>query len=316
MISSDKPAKHMPAVIIVTGPTASGKSEAAIDLCRQIGGEIVSADSMQIYRGLDIGTAKVSPQQQDEIKHHLIDICEPGEKFSVALYKEAAEMAIGDIISRGRIPVVCGGTGQYLSALTLGISYVPVKVDYQLREKLGQRAINDLPDMWRELSEIDPQSAARISPGDQKRITRALEIYYQTGITRSEHDRRSKINGPAYDFKSFCLNHDRAVLYERINRRVDLMLQKGLLDEVKDLLSLNLPPDSTCLQAIGYKELILHLQGEISLAEAIDKIKQASRRYAKRQLTWFRRMDSLIWLENMTPEDFSEKMQEILSLDN
>lgn len=305
-----------PEVIIITGPTASGKSDVAISLGCEIDGEIVSADSMQIYRGLDIGTAKVNREQQKIVPHHLIDICEPGDFFSVAAYKDAADKAIRDIISRGKRPIVCGGTGQYLSALLLGINYVPVNVDQALRSEFDRKARQNLPDLWRELQKIDPASAEKIAQGDKKRIVRALEVYYQTGITRSEHDRRSREKGPDYSFSAFCLTHDRPVLYARINQRVDKMLQQGLLQEAESLLKLDIPAKSTCLQAIGYKELIAFLHGEQSLESAVTQIKQSTRRYAKRQLTWFRKMNDLTWLENKNTRDACNEILQTLSIDN
>ncbi|MDW7657370.1 MAG: tRNA (adenosine(37)-N6)-dimethylallyltransferase MiaA [Bacillota bacterium] len=300
-------------VIVVTGPTASGKSDTAILLAEQLDGEIVSADSMQVYRGMDIGTAKVDETMRRRIRHHLIDICDPGEPFSVAAYQLLAEKAIKDILARGKRPIVCGGTGQYLSALIDGLTFAPAPADPMLRRELEKKADQlGLPDLWLELEQLDPDSASRISPNDRKRIIRALEIYSLTGQPMSWHDARSRIRQPVFAYQTFCLTHDRPVLYERINNRVLQMMQKGLLDEVHLLLDKGVPVGSTSLQAIGYKELIAYLQGDCLLEQAVAKIQQASRNYAKRQLTWFRKMNSVCWLENENPEDACRKIRENL----
>ncbi len=297
---------HRPAaseVIVITGPTASGKTSAAIQLCRKIKGEIISADSMQIYCGMDIGLAKATEEEQGKVPHHLINICRPGTSFSVAAYQERAVSLIRNIQSKGRVPVVCGGTGQYLSALTKGLQFTQVPVDLTLRDQLYQRAESEgLSALWQALHQVDPEAAVKIAPSDQKRIVRALELYIQTGLNKSEHIRRSREQGPPFVFISYCLTHDRQILYDRINQRVDDMIEQGLADEVKKLIDQQIPVDSTCMQAIGYKEMFAYLHGTQSLETCSDAIKQASRRYAKRQLTWFRRMDRLIWLHDMEPD--------------
>ncbi len=292
--------------LIITGPTASGKSEVALLLAEQLDGEIISADSMQVYRGLDIGTAKVSQADQTRIKHHLLDILDPGELFSVTAYQELAQAKIKDVQERGKLPIICGGTGQYISTLLDGLVFSPARADYKLREQLSQK---DLAQLYHELSQIDPEAAAKIGPADQKRLIRALEIYASTGQTKSWHDQQSRKKAPAYQYSTFILNFDRPVLYDRINRRVLEMMQAGLLDELVWLASLDLPPSSTCLQAIGYKELLAHLKGESSLDQAVAKIQQASRNLAKRQLTWMRKISSGIWLNNQTAAEAASQIK-------
>ncbi len=296
-------------VIVICGPTASGKSATAILVAQAIGGEIVSADSMQIYRGLDIGTAKVTPEEQRIVPHHLIDCCDPGDYFSVATFKTLATQAIQDIHARGHVPIICGGTGQYISSLVSGIDFVEIETDPQLRETLNKRAETEgLGQLYAELQQIDPVAAAAIKPRDQKRIIRALEVYRQTGKIQSAHQAESRLNGPQFDFLIFCLTHDRTVLYDRINHRVTAMFAAGLVDEVQNLLAKNPRLASTAWQAIGYKEILAYLHGEQSLQAAADQIAQSSRRYAKRQLTWFRRFDDAHWLENLSPQQAAEEI--------
>jgi len=301
-----------PTVLVICGPTASGKSSTAIQVALELHGEIVSADSMQLYRGMDIGTAKVTPEEQALVRHHLIDCCEPGDSFSVAKFKELATAAIRDIQSRGKLAIVCGGTGQYISALTQGIDYVDIPVDLHLRESLNQRAREEgLESLYLELSHVDPAASQAIKPQDQKRIIRALEIFHQTGKPKTEHLAQSRLKGPDFNFIVYCLTHQREVLYDKINQRVQWMVDSGLVDEVRQLLAttagLQLP---TAWQAIGYKEIIAYLQGQKTLQEAISDIAQATRRYAKRQLTWFRNMEEVHWLQDLSPEQAARVMIE------
>lgn len=301
-------------VLVIAGPTASGKTETALLVCEAIGGEIVSADSMQIYRGMDIGTAKATPDEQLRVPHHLIDIRAPGERYSVADYKRDATAAIRSIYSRGHRPVLCGGTGQYLSALIEGLSFSEDALDLNLRNDLNRQAdLTGLPAMYAKLQQIDPVSAARLAPADRKRIIRALEVYEKTGLTIDQQNTQSRLNGPDFCFVIYGLSHDRHLLYERINRRVESMVAAGLAAEVKNLLEQGTPLDSTSLQAIGYKEMIPYCHSEISLDEAIASIQQATRRYAKRQMTWFRKINGLQWLINLTP---TENAKIILKNDN
>lgn len=290
--------------MVVAGPTASGKTESALLVAAILGGEIISADSMQIYRYMDIGTAKATQEEQGRVPHHLINIRNPGESFSVAEYQVLATEAIHDIQRRGKLAILCGGTGQYISALMQGLIFSPAAVDPVLRQQLEKEADeHGLESLWSQLLQSDPATAARLSTADRKRIIRALEVQRQTGEPISLHNARSHEAGPEFTYIGFCLTHDRPVLYQRIDQRVELMIERGLIDEVHYLLTLNLPAGSTCLQAIGYKELISSMQNGRTCDEAIATIQQASRRYAKRQLTWFRKMENMIWLENMTPTE-------------
>lgn len=294
-------------VIVITGPTASGKSAAAIELCKIIGGEVVCADSMQIYRHMDIGTAKPSKDELQGIPHHLMDIIDPIQTFSVADYKEAATKVINEILSRGKIPVLCGGTGQYLSTLIEGTVYTQIKGDLnkrkELEAELEEKGIDVLFD---ELKTFDPDSASILHKNDTKRILRAIEVYRLTGMTKTQLNKASKEKGPDFNFISFCITHDREILYERINYRVDKMIEEGLIDEIINLLNAFPTLSNTAYQAIGYKEFIPYLQGDITLEEAVAKVKQATRNYAKRQTTWFKKMDSLIWLNNLGTKEIVE----------
>lgn len=288
-------------VLVIAGPTASGKTGTALEVCETLDGEIVSADSMQIYRGMNIGTAKSTAEERQHVPHHMLDIRDPGQRYSVADYKNDASEAIRDIYRRGKRPILCGGTGQYLSALIEGLNFTEIPTDLELRQQLNleveQKGIESL---FQKLHSIDPEAASRLSLSDQKRIVRALEVYRQTGQTISQLNIASRQAGPDFCFKSFCLNHDRPILYQRINQRVEEMISDGLADEVKKLLLNGLAPDSNCWQAIGYKEMLPYLNGDTGLAEITADIQQATRRYAKRQLTWFRKMNDLNWLMNQS----------------
>ncbi len=306
LLHQENAADTKPLVIILAGPTASGKTATAIAVAKAIDGEIISADSMQIYRGMDIGTAKATEQEQQMVPHHLLDIKDPAEPFSVAAWLESAIATINQILTRGHVPIVCGGTGQYISALMDGLRFVPSPSDPALRSRLIERAERDGNEtLLQELRRLDPETADRLHVNDRKRIVRALEVYQLTGHTQSEINRQSKETESPYRFLGFCIWPDRAVLYDRINQRVDFMMQNGLLDEVRRLDPGNLPLTATGRQAIGYKELASYLSGLITLDEAVDRIKQSSRQYAKRQMTWFRRMTALEKLDGQDPADLS-----------
>ena len=288
-------------VLVIAGPTASGKTGTALLLCEALDGEVVSADSMQIYRGMNIGTAKASAEEQLHIPHHMLDIRDPGQRYSVADYKNDASEAIRDIYRRGKRPVLCGGTGQYLSALIEGLVFTEIPTDFDLRQQLNLEAEqNGIDSLYQRLCSIDPDTAGRLSLSDQKRIVRALEVFQQTGQTISQLNIASRQAGPDFCFKSYCLSHDRPILYQRINQRVEEMIAEGLAEEVKKLLFGGLPPDSNCWQAIGYKEMLPFLRGEVGLSEVTINIQQSTRRYAKRQLTWFRKMSDLNWLMDLS----------------
>ena len=285
-------------LIVVAGPTASGKTSLAIGLAKLVGGEIVSADSMQIYKYMDIGSAKPTEYERKQVKHHLIDFVEPDEEFSVADYTEAAHEVIRDILLRHKLPVMCGGTGLYINSVVDDVTFGETETDYALREELadyakthGNEAVLEM------LKEIDPISAARLHPNNLRRIIRAIEFYRLTGTTISAHQEMTKQHEGRYDPVMFCIDYDRRILYDRINKRVDIMLEDGLLDEVKGLMERGYTTALNSMKAIGYKELIAYFSGGTSLDEAVELIKQSSRRYAKRQLTWFRRDKRIIWLD-------------------
>lgn len=286
-----------PKIIGVVGPTASGKTDYAIGLAKERGGEVVSCDSMQIYRHMDIGTAKPTSEERQEIPHHMIDIAEPEENFSVARFVKLARECIDDILERGKIPVLCGGTGLYFDSIINNLEFSEMETDEEYRQSLNALAEEKGCEfVHRMLREVDPRSADAIHPNNLKRVIRALEIYKVSGKPKSVLDREQR-GEPLYEGEIFGLSRPRDVLYDRINRRVDIMMEQGLLEEVKTLLSMGISPKATSMQAIGYKELVWYLDGTLPLKEAVDKIKQESRRYAKRQITWFKRNPDIIWLE-------------------
>ena len=278
-------------IVVVAGPTASGKTALGIALAKELNGEIVSADSMQVYRGMDIGTAKATMAEREGIPHHMLDVAEPWEDYSVARYVEQAEACCRDILRRGKLPILVGGTGLYIDSLVSGRDFAAVDSDQGLREALSAEydALGGEA-MHRRLQEIDPERAAILHPGDKRRIVRALEVYRLTGMTITEHDRQTRALPKRFDAAAIHLNFkNRSALYARIDRRVDAMVEQGLFREVEGLLAAGLSPESTAMQAIGYKEVVRSLQGELSREAAVALIKQSSRRYAKRQLTWFNR---------------------------
>lgn len=299
-------------LIVVAGPTASGKTSLALDIAERVGGEIVSADSMQIYKYMDIGTAKPTAEEQARAVHHLIDFADPARAFSVADYTELAHKTVADIVSRGKMPVVVGGTGLYINSLIDDVSFGEMEVDYKLREELSRIAEEEGGERLLEmLNEIDPVSAARMHPNNVRRIIRAIEFYRVSGIPISKHQEETKKTVSRYEPIMFCVDWDREVLYERINKRVDIMIEDGLLDEVKNLLDMGYTRELNSMQGIGYKELISYLDGECTLDEAIEAIKQGSRRYAKRQLTWFRRDKRIHWLK--AGNDIADEAMKIIN---
>lgn len=287
----------MDKIICIAGPTASGKTDLSVALAEALDGEIVSCDSMQLYRGMDVGTAKPTEAERRGIVHHLLDVADPAEPFSVGRYVAMADPILQDVLRRGKTAIVVGGTGLYMDALMRGQSFAPCPAT-GAREALEQRADREGTEaLLAELRTVDPETAARLHPADRKRILRALEIYYETGETMTEHDRKTRLLPPRYSPRWLGLWYsDRSQLYGRIDRRVDLMLENGLLDEVRRLLDDGVPPTATAMQAIGYKEFLMEKQGELSHTEAVELVKQRSRNYAKRQLTWFRRNREIHWL--------------------
>lgn len=299
----------MTRIIAVAGPTASGKTALALALAEQLNGEIISCDSMQIYRGMDIGTAKPDADKLSRVPHHLIDIADPCDSFSCAEYKILAVKAIADIASRGRIPVFCGGTGLYLDAVLTGNRFSECDADSAYREQLYKLEPAELYAMLRE---EDPTAADAIHINNKKRVIRALEIYKSTGTTKTEWDARSRLEPPAYSATVLVMDYeDREILYRRIERRVDDMMERGLLDEVRRL---NLPRGSTAAQAIGYKELNAFLDGGCTLCEAVTEIKTATRNYAKRQMTWFRRRGYVTLLDIKEEYTFKNIVNNALKL--
>jgi tRNA dimethylallyltransferase len=296
-------------VIVILGPTASGKTKLSIELAKDINGEIVSADSMQIYKFMDIGTAKPDEEEKQGIKHYLIDEVTPDEEFSVARFKELAIKYIDKIIQDGKIPIISGGTGLYIDSLVYNIEFGDTICDWELRESLKKEALEKGNEyLHNKLKEVDPEAAKKIHMNNVKRVIRAIEVYTYTKKTITSHQEESRRNPSKYNFLVFGLTMDREKLYERINKRVDLMMEKGLVDEVNKLVEMGYDKSTIAMQGIGYKEILSYLRGEITLDEAVYVLKRDTRHYAKRQLTWFRRMKNVTWI-NM---DQFDNVHEIL----
>lgn len=284
-------------VIVICGPTASGKTALSIELAKRINGEIVSCDSMQIYKDMDIGTAKPTKEEMQGIKHYLIDFVSPDERYSVADYKLDAKKAIKEIINKGKVPIIVGGTGLYVDSLIYEIEYPNIEFDEEYRLKLEKEADeNGLADLYEKAKKIDSQAIEKISENDRKRILRILEIYHATGKNKTEQEIESRKKEVEYDYKVYALKWDREKLYERINKRVDIMLEQGLIDEVKSIYK-KYKKFPTAMQGLGYKEVVEYLENKTTKEEMIEKIKQETRRYAKRQMTWFRKNKQTIWLD-------------------
>lgn len=290
----------MQKVIVICGPTASGKTALSIELAKRINGEVVSADSMQIYDEMSIGTAKPDEEEMQGIKHYLIGNVSPTTRYSVSDYKSDAMNAIEEIINKNKMPIVVGGTGLYVNSLIYGIDYPEVKTDFEYREELEKIAKKEgLKHLYEKAMQIDPEAAKNISENDKKRIIRILEIYKETGKTKTQLEIESRKNGVPYDYRVFAINMPREILYDRINRRVDIMIERGLIDEVKQLYEKYGEELRTAVQGIGYKEVIDYLNGVYSKEEMVEKIKMETRRYAKRQLTWFRKIQDIIWIDGL-----------------
>lgn len=290
----------MQKVIVICGPTASGKTALSIELAKRINGEVVSADSMQIYDEMSIGTAKPDEEEMQGIKHYLIGNVSLTTRYSVSDYKSDAMNAIEEIINKNKMPIVVGGTGLYVNSLIYGIDYPEVKTDLEYREELEKIAKKEgLKHLYEKAMQIDPEAAKNISENDKKRIIRILEIYKETGKTKTQLEIESRKNGVPYDYRVFAINMPREILYDRINRRVDIMIERGLIDEVKQLYEKYGEELRTAVQGIGYKEVIDYLNGVYSKEEMVEKIKMETRRYAKRQLTWFRKIQDIIWIDGL-----------------
>lgn len=301
-------------VIVICGPTASGKTALSIELAKRINGEVVSADSMQIYKDMDIGSAKVTKEEMQGIKHYLVDCVSPDERYSVANYKLDAKKAIEEILKKGKTPIVVGGTGLYIDALIYEIEYQDIKINESYRKELESIKQNQgLEVLYERAVKIDPEAMKKISPNDSKRIMRVLEIYEATGKNKTEQEAESRLKEIPYNYKVFAITMDREKLYERINKRVDIMIENGLIEEVKELLK-KYKEFPTAMQALGYKEVKEYLEGKLTKQEMIDKIKQESRRYAKRQLTWFRKNKQIIWIDGLN--DMQKNINIILEESN
>ena len=287
-----------PNMIVITGPTATGKTALGVAVAKAVDGEVIGADSMQIYRYMDIGTAKPTPAEMDGVPHHMVDIIDPAENYSVSRYVEQATAVADDILARGRVPVVVGGTGLYIDSLVAGREFAENQSDPKLRSMLEQQYDEHGGEAMRAmLHSFDPDRAEKLHPADKRRIVRAIEVYLLSGDTITAHDERTKAVPKRYNAVTYALDFtDRADLYRRIDLRVDRMAVLGLFDEVRALLDRGVPDDCTAMQAIGYKEAVLALRGAMTREEALERIKQSSRQYAKRQLTWLRRDKDIRWV--------------------
>ncbi|MBR2190258.1 MAG: tRNA (adenosine(37)-N6)-dimethylallyltransferase MiaA [Eubacterium sp.] len=273
-------------LVVITGPTAVGKTDISIKLAKEINGEIISADSIQVYKDLNIGSAKITQDEMDGVKHYLIDVLEPTDDFDIYTFKQMAEDAIEEIYAKGKVPIIVGGTGFYIQSVLYDVDFEETEVDMEYRKELEELAkINGNEYVHKMLEEVDPEYAAGIHPNNLKRVIRALEFYHENNIPLSEHNAEQKENESPYNFAYYVLNDDRDVLYDRINKRVDLMFEKGLVDEVK---ALGLDKTNQSMQGIGYKEVLEYLNDNLSLEETKELIKKNTRHFAKRQLTWFR----------------------------
>lgn len=297
-------------LIILAGPTAVGKTALSIALAKEIGGEILSADSMQVYRHMDIGSAKITDQEMEGVPHHLINVLEPWQEFNVYIFQRMAKEAMKGIYERGKVPIVVGGTGFYIQALLYDVDFSSQDAGGRVRARLEELAGEKGCDyLHRKLQAVDPDSAAIIHPNNQKRLIRALEYYELNGEPISRHNRREREKQAAYDFRYFVLNDTRERLYEGIGRRVDVMMEAGLLDEVKALREMGCKRDMVSMQGLGYKELLAYLEEGGSLVDAVEAIKQNTRHFAKRQITWFRRERDVIWVNK---NEFHYNKEEIL----
>lgn len=303
-------------LIVLTGPTAVGKTEASIRLAKAIGGEIISADSMQVYRKMDIGSAKITKEEMDGILHYLIDVLDPSEEFNVVCFQKMAKEAMEQIYANGHIPIIVGGTGFYIQALLYDIDFTTEREDHSVREELEAFAAeHGVEELHRMLQEIDPKSAETIHANNKKRVIRAIEYYRQTGRPISEHNEEERQKESPYNFAYFVLTDERKNLYDRIEKRIDLMLEEGLLEEVKALRDEGYTKDMVSMQGLGYKEILDYLNGILTLEEAVYILKRDTRHFAKRQLTWFKRERDVIWIhKNEFGYDETKILEEMLDI--
>lgn len=305
----------MKPMVVVTGPTAVGKTELSIQLAQKLDGEIISADSMQIYQKMDIGTAKIRKEEMDGIPHHLIDVLDPSEEFNVARFQEMAKEALAGIYRRGRIPLIVGGTGFYIQGLLYDIDFTKEEQDFRYRENLQKKAKEEgAQAIHKMLQAVDPASAQKIHPNNIKRVIRALEFYHLNGRKISEHNEQESRKESPYRFAYFVLNQNRTTLYERINHRVDLMLEAGLVEEVRRLKEAGYGKNLVSMQGIGYKEVLDYLDGKMTLEETADQIKKDTRHFAKRQLTWFGREKEVIMIDKDKYETEEEILEHMLGI--
>ena len=302
-----------PPLIILTGPTAVGKTKLSLALAKAVNGEIISADSMQVYKRMTIGTAKILPEEMQGVPHHLIDILEPSEEFNVVLFAKYAKEAIKKFYKNGKIPILVGGTGFYIQAVLYDIDFTENDDDKSYREELERIAQEKGAEvLHKRLQEVDAKAAKEIHPNNVKRVIRALEFYEKSGGQRiSDHNEEQKQKESPYNYAYFVLNDERSTVYERIDKRVDIMLEQGLVEEVKALLTEGVSPAAVSMQGLGYKEMVAYLHGECTLEEAVYVLKRDTRHFAKRQITWFKREDDVIWINR---PDFEEKDEKILGM--
>lgn len=302
-------------LIILTGPTAVGKSALSIALAKAVNGEIISADSMQVYRQMDIGTAKIMPGEMDGVPHHLIDVLSPKEDFNIVLFQKMAKEAMEEIYAKNKIPILVGGTGFYIQAVLYDIDFTESQEDSPYREELWQIAKTQGETVLHQmLGECDPEAAKEIHPNNVKRVIRALEFYKSTGKKISEHNAQERQKESPYDFLYLVLNQDRAILYDRIEKRIDLMVEQGLVEEVKALKEQGCHKEMVSMKGLGYKEILSYLDGECTLEEAVEILKRDTRRFAKRQLTWFRREKEPVWIDKGTYKNEDEILKDILKM--
>lgn len=304
-------------LIILTGPTAVGKTELSISLAKAVNGEIISADSMQVYKHMDIGSAKITKEEMQGVRHYLVDEFEPDEEFNVVKFQEYAKKYMQEIYDKGKIPILVGGTGFYIQAVLYDIDFTETKEDSSYRLELEALAMENGPQYLHEmLKEVDVASAEQIHFNNVKRVIRALEYYKQTGLKISEHNEEQKQKESPYNFEYFVLNNDRDILYKRINARIEIMLERGLLEEVKALKEAGYTKDMVSMQGLGYKEILSYLEGEITLEEAVYILKRDTRHFAKRQITWFKREKDVTWLNlpefGNNRDNVLEKMLELI----
>jgi len=298
---------------VLAGPTAAGKTELSLKLAKRLNAEIISADSIQVYKHMDIGSAKIPEREMEGVPHHLIDFLEPTESFDVAGFVSRAKAAIKDIRSRGRLPLIVGGTGFYLHALIYDNDFSDGASDPEYRAELEKEALDPANDLYERLRLIDPASCDAIPPGNVKRVIRALEYFHVTGERISDHNKKEREKESPYDLKFFVLTLPRKILYERINRRVDIMLEKGLFEETRNLIDMGVKPEMTSMQGLGYKQAYLYLTGKYTKDEAIDAIKKETRHFAKRQLTWFRKEKKAVFIDKSCFSSDEEIIDYILS---